>query len=125
MLRQDENGRYKFVARADDIINRGGTKVDPKSVEDVIAGHTSIERVAVVGAPHETLGQQIVACVVLKDGAEPITLSELRDFLGQKGLAKFQFPDRLEFFQGFPMTHSGKIKYRDLREKFRLEYEKK
>ncbi|MFC7395216.1 class I adenylate-forming enzyme family protein [Scopulibacillus cellulosilyticus] len=121
LLRQDENGRFSFIARADDVINRGGTKIDPKSVEDVIAGLDAVERVAVVGAPHETLGQQTVACIVLKEGAEQFSLPELRDFLGQHGLAKFQFPDRVEFLRELPMTHSGKIKNRDLRERFRLE----
>ncbi|WEG14859.1 class I adenylate-forming enzyme family protein [Pullulanibacillus sp. KACC 23026] len=121
LLRLDENGRFSFVARADDIINRGGTKVDPKSVEDVIAGHESVERVTVVGAPHETLGQQTIACIVLKEGAEEIPVAELRDYLGKNGLAKFQFPDQLRYFNELPMTHSGKIKNKVLREQFLLE----
>jgi acyl-CoA synthetase len=121
ILYQDENGRYKFIARADDIINRGGTKVNPKSVEDVIGGHTAVERVSVVGAPHETLGQQIVACIVLKEGCMPFSLPELRQFLDQCGLAKFQFPDRIEFMSELPTTHSGKVKNKDLRERFHLE----
>ncbi|MFB5189646.1 class I adenylate-forming enzyme family protein [Alicyclobacillus fastidiosus] len=125
VLRQDENGRYKFIARADDVINRGGTKIDPKSVEDVIAAHPSVENVAVVGAPDETLGQQSVACIVLHEGADRFSLPELRDFLGERGLAKFQFPDRVEFLPELPTTHSGKIKKKDLRERFRLEAEGK
>ena len=70
LLQQDENGRYVFISRADDIINRGGTKIDPKTLEEALACHPDIERVSVVGAPHETLGQQTVACIVLKDEAE-------------------------------------------------------
>ncbi|MFD1676710.1 class I adenylate-forming enzyme family protein [Alicyclobacillus fodiniaquatilis] len=123
VLRQDETGRYRFIARADDIINRGGTKVDPKAVEDVISAHEAVENVVVVGAPDETLGQRTVACVILHEGAEPFTLAALRDFLGERGLAKFEFPDRLEFMTEFPMTHSGKIKKKDLREHFRREAE--
>ncbi|WP_062305917.1 class I adenylate-forming enzyme family protein [Alicyclobacillus sendaiensis] len=123
ILRQDENGRYIFIARADDIINRGGTKIDPKTVEDAISKHEAVQNVAVVGAPDPTLGQQTVACVILKEGAKPFTLRELRDFLAEQGLAKFQFPDRLEFMTEFPQTHSGKIKKKDLRERFRLEAE--
>lgn len=79
----------------------------------------------VVGAPDETLGQQTVACVILREGLEPFSLPELRDFLGKQGLAKFQYPDRLEFMTEFPTTHSGKIKKKDLRERFRLEAEAK
>jgi acyl-CoA synthetase len=123
LLRQDDNGRYVFMGRADDIINRGGTKVDPKSVEDACAEHSAVENVAVVGAPDATLGQHTVACIVLKEGAAPFTLPELRDFLASKGLAKFQFPDRLEFLDALPTTHSGKIKKKDLRARFQLEAE--
>ncbi|WP_085524260.1 class I adenylate-forming enzyme family protein [Tuberibacillus sp. Marseille-P3662] len=116
LLREDENGRYSFVARADDIINRGGTKVDPKHVEDAIAEHDSVETIAVVGTPHETLGQQVVACVVLKEEAASFDLTELNDFLAESGLAKFQFPDDLKLMDALPTTHSGKIKKKDLRE---------
>lgn len=122
VLRQDENGRYKFIARADDIINRGGTKIDPKSVEDSIAAHKSVQNVAVVAAPDETLGQHSVACIVLHEGEDPFSLSSLRTFLGERGLAKFQYPDRVEFVEELPTTHSGKIKKRELRERFRVEH---
>lgn len=125
VLRQSEDGRYKFIARADDIINRGGTKIDPKSVEDVIAAHPAVENVVVVGAPDDTLGQQTVACLVLREGAARFGLPELRDFLGEKGLAKFQFPDRIEFMEEFPTTHSGKIKKKDIRERFEREANEK
>ncbi len=121
LLRQDENGRYVFMGRADDIINRGGTKVDPKAVEDACALHPAIENVAVVGAPSATLGQQTVACIVLKEGAQPFEVSELRDFLGEQGLAKFQFPDGLLFLDSLPLTHSGKIKKKELRERLKEE----
>lgn len=116
LLRKDASGRYSFIARADDVINRGGTKIDPKGVEDVIAGHPSVQMIAVVAAPHETLGQQIAACVVLKEEAAPFTLPELRDFLGERGLAKFQFPDQLHLLDELPMTNSGKIRKIALRE---------
>lgn len=116
LLRQDEDGRYHFVARADDIINRGGTKVDPKSVEDVLGGFPGVDAVNVVGAPHPTLGMQTVACIVLQQGQPKFGLSELRDYLGEHGLAKFQFPDRLEFFRELPQTESGKPKKKDLKE---------
>ncbi|MFT8317715.1 MAG: class I adenylate-forming enzyme family protein [Sporolactobacillus sp.] len=116
LLRQDEDGRYHFVARADEIINRGGTKVDPKSVEDVLGGFPGVEAVNVVGAPHPTLGTQTVACIVLQEGQSEFELAELRDYLGEHGLAKFQFPDRLEFFKDLPRTESGKPKKKDLKE---------
>ena len=121
LLRRNADGRYKFIARADDIINRGGTKVDPKSVEDVIAAYDAVETVAIVGAPHDTLGQQTVACIILREEAEAFELKDLRDFLAERGLAKFQLPDRMEILSELPMTPSGKIKKLELRERFLLE----
>ncbi|MFT8390177.1 MAG: class I adenylate-forming enzyme family protein [Sporolactobacillus sp.] len=108
LLYQDKDKRYHFVGRADDIINRGGTKIDPKSVEDVVSGFPNVESVNVVGVPHPKLGQQTVACLILKKGSEPFTLQSLRTYLGTHGLGKFQYPDRLEFFTNFPRTSSGK-----------------
>lgn len=114
-FRQDEDGRYIFMGRVDDIINRGGTKIDPKSVEDACSSHPAVGTVAVVGVPDKTLGQKTVACVVLKEGASEFTLQSLHQTLSEQGLAKFQWPDRLEFLAELPMTHSGKIKKRALR----------
>ncbi|GMA50789.1 cyclohexanecarboxylate-CoA ligase [Alicyclobacillus contaminans] len=121
LLRRDENGRYTFIARADDVINRGGTKIDPKRVEDVVAAYPGVSMVAVVGAPDPTLGQRSVACIVLQDGAEPFTLDQLREHLAAHGLAKFEFPDRLEFMAELPTTASGKIKKKALRDHFQRE----
>ncbi|MCL6637146.1 MAG: acyl--CoA ligase [Alicyclobacillus sp.] len=123
LLRQDEAGRFIFLGRVDDIINRGGTKIDPKSIEDAISAHPAVLNVAVVGAPDPTLGQQTVACIILREGHSPFSLAELRDFLGQRGLAKFQFPDRIEFMTELPTTHSGKIKKKELRERLLQEVE--
>jgi Acyl-CoA synthetases (AMP-forming)/AMP-acid ligases II len=116
LLYQDKEGRYHFVARADDIINRGGTKIDPKSVEDVLGGFPGVDAVNVVGAPHPTLGMQTVACIVLQQEKLRFGLSELRTYLGTHGLARFEFPDRLEFFDHLPLTESGKPKKAVLKE---------
>lgn len=123
LLKQDINGRYVFISRADDIINRGGTKIDPKTLEEVLASYPDVERVSVVGAPHETLGQQTVACIVLKENAHEFTISEIREFLDANGLAHFQYPDQLKFLGELPLTHSGKIKNKELRQWLQLEME--
>jgi non-ribosomal peptide synthetase component E (peptide arylation enzyme) len=77
-----------------------------------------VERIAVIGVPHETLGQQTIACIVLKEGKAALSLQELRDFLTERGLAKFQHPDQVEFLSELPATHSGKVKKKDLRAMF-------
>jgi acyl-CoA synthetase (AMP-forming)/AMP-acid ligase II len=115
VLTMDESLRYRFIGRADDIINRGGTKIDPKLVEDALAAHPAIATAAVIGVPNETLGQSTVACILLGDGQVPPDKEELRSFLSAEGLAKFQIPDRFEYLTVLPMTHSGKIMKRELR----------
>ncbi len=115
LLRRDEEGRFTFAGRRDDIINRGGTKIDPKEVEDALGSHPAIAQAVIVGVPDPTLGQRTVACVIPTEGARPFGLSELHSFLLDKGLARFQLPDRLEFMESFPTTHSGKTKRKDLR----------
>jgi len=114
LFRQDAAGRYVFMGRADDIINRGGTKIDPKTVEDACAAHPAIASVAVVAASDDTLGQRTVACVTLREGMT-LELELLREFLAQAGLAKFQMPDQLRVLAELPMTHSGKVKKNELR----------
>ncbi|MCF8566558.1 acyl--CoA ligase [Alicyclobacillus tolerans] len=118
-FRQDEAGRYIFMGRMDDIINRGGTKIDAKSVEDACAAYPGVENAAVIGIPDPTLGQRTLACIVLKEGTVPFELGELKDFLSANGLSKFQLPDRLVFLDALPATHSGKIRKKELRERFK------
>lgn len=115
LLRKDEEGRYTFMGRADDIINRGGTKIDPKQIEDACSEHEAIDQIVIVGAPDPTLGQRTVACVILTEGAKEFSLEELHRFLSERNFARFQLPDQLVFLEEFPTTHSGKTKRKDLR----------
>lgn len=82
----------------------------------MLGGFPGVDAVNVVGAPHPTLGMQTVACLVMQEGESRFGLSELRAYLGAHGLARFEFPDRLEFFDHLPLTESGKPKKTELKE---------
>src|SRR5205085_8984607 len=65
----DEDGYYFIVDRKKDLIIRGGYNVYPREVEEVLYGHPAVREAAVLGVPHESLGEEVGAAVVLKDGA--------------------------------------------------------
>lgn len=99
LLRQDADGRYAYKGRADNIINRGGTKIDPREVEAVMAKHPSVRFAALIAVPDDTLGHKTHAAIVVSESGSPFAMDELRTFLTQHGLAKYQFPDTLQFYE--------------------------
>jgi acyl-CoA synthetase (AMP-forming)/AMP-acid ligase II len=97
-----------IVGRKKEIIIRGGMNIAPREIEDVIAKLPGVEAVAVVGLPHERLGEIGCACVVLADGVTmdlPGLVAALREF----GLASYKLPERLEVLDALPRTASGKV----------------
>jgi cyclohexanecarboxylate-CoA ligase len=85
-------------------------------VEAILFGHPKVKEVAVVGYPDDRLGERACA-VVVADGAPP-TLAELTGFLGEAGMAKQFWPERLEIVDAMPKTPSGKVQKFHLREQF-------
>jgi len=114
------DGNYRYLARADDIINRGGEKIDPRQVEEVIGGHPRVQEVVVVGLPDPKLGERVCACVTPPDGddGDPLTLDELREHLRASGMARFMWPEKLVTLEELPTTYSGKVQRYVLRERF-------
>lgn len=114
MVRMDAEGHFHFVDRLKDIINRGGVKISSAAVEEVLYRHPAVQEAAVVAAPHDRLGEDVAACVVLHPGAavEPDTLETHCRAL----LADFQCPRRWLFLDALPKNPMGKILKRDLRE---------
>lgn len=108
----DEEGAVTLVARRKELIVRAGQSVTPREIEDVLRTHPGVEEACVVGAPHDVLGELIVACVVPIEGAV-VTGEELRRFC-QDTLAATKVPDVVRFFDGFPMTASGKVKRQEV-----------
>ena len=112
---EDEDGFYFIVDRTKDMIIRGGLNVYPREVEEVMIKHEAISLVAVIGIPHEQMGEEIKAFVVLNDGAE-LSESELIAFTKSK-LAAYKYPREIEFVDSLPMSATGKILKKELRKK--------
>ncbi|GGV72093.1 AMP-binding protein [Streptomyces thermoviolaceus] len=112
-----EDGYVEIVGRIKDMIIRGGENIYPREIEEYLYGHPKIRDVQVVGVPHDTWGEEVLACVVPQDPADPPTLEELRSFCEGR-LAHYKIPSRLEILDTFPMTVSGKVRKVELRERF-------
>ena len=80
MARMDENGYFKITGRIKDMIIRGGENIYPKEIEDFIYTHPKVSDVQVIGVPDKQYGEEIMACVILKEGVE-MTIEELRDYV--------------------------------------------
>jgi fatty-acyl-CoA synthase len=110
----DENGYFKITGRLKDMIIRGGENVYPREIEEFLYTHPAVRDVQVIGVPDKSYGEEVLACVVLKDGAT-VTEEELVQFV-KNGLSRHKAPRYVRFIDGFPMTASGKIQKYKLRE---------
>lgn len=112
----DENGRYWFHGRFDDIIKTGGFRVGPYEVENVLMEHPAVVECSVIGVPDALRGQAIKAVIVLGAGYAPSQELELeiKNFCNQK-LAEYKWIRLLEFVTEMPKTISGKIQKTVLR----------
>jgi long-chain acyl-CoA synthetase len=113
VARRDEDGYYFIIDRAKDMISRGGFKVYPREVEEVLMTHEAISLAAVVGVPHESHGEEVKAYVILKAG-----VTVLEDELvawSKEMMAAYKYPRIVEFRDSLPMTATGKILKRELR----------
>ncbi|WP_328677020.1 AMP-binding protein [Streptomyces sp. NBC_00343] len=113
MMRED--GYVEIVGRIKDMIIRGGENIYPREIEEFLYTHPKIADVQVVGVPDERYGEEVLACVIPRDPADPLTLEELRGFCEGR-LAPFKIPRLLQIMDAFPMTVSGKVRKIELRE---------
>lgn len=107
-------GNMAVQGRRKDVINRGGEKVVPAEVEDLLLMHPGLRDAAVVSMPDEILGEKVCAFVIPRE--QPLQLPAVRAFLREQGLADFKLPDRLENVDSFPRTNVGKVNKSRLRE---------
>ncbi|MFV2196812.1 non-ribosomal peptide synthetase [Nocardiopsis sp. LOL_012] len=103
----DGDGYLFIVGRTKEIINRGGSKVSPSEVDEVLSGHPDIASVAAYGVEHPTLGEDVAAAVVLRSGTSP-TETEIRAFAAER-LADYKVPNRVHFVNEVPKGPTGKI----------------
>jgi len=110
----DEKGYFKITGRLKDMIIRGGENIYPREIEEFMYTHSKIKDVQVIGVPDKRYGEEVLACVVLKEGEEA-TEEEMIDFV-KNGLSRFKAPRYVRFVDDFPMTASGKIQKYKMRE---------
>ncbi|ORM35321.1 AMP-binding protein [Williamsia sp. 1135] len=108
---EDERGYLTVVGRSKDQINRGGEKIAPEEVENLLLAFDAVHDVSVVGVPDEMLGERTKAFVVSRAGGDTslLTLGTIRKFLRDKRLAAYKLPDVVELVDEFERTAVGKV----------------
>ncbi|MFB4162406.1 class I adenylate-forming enzyme family protein [Alteribacillus sp. JSM 102045] len=104
----DDKGYLHFVGRTKDTINRGGLKFHTSEIEEVLHMHPKIQQAAVVSVPDPRLGERGCAYLTLRE-EKPFDLEEMKQYLLEKGFAKYKIPEYLEIRSSLPKTPSGKI----------------
>ena len=115
---KDADGFIWFKGRDDDVISSAGYRVGPGEIEDCIVKHPSVALAAVIGVADRTRGEVPKAFVVLKNGhaGAPELAAEIQAFVKTR-VAPYQYPREVEFIDALPLTASGKIVRRTLRER--------
>ena len=119
MGRRDTDGYFHYIGRSDDVITTAGYRVGPGEVEDCLLKHPAIAMAAVVGLPDALRTESITAFVVLKSSVTPDDhlAKNIQDFVKER-LAAHAYPRRVEFIENLPMTATGKIMRRELRDRY-------
>ena len=110
----DEQGYVRVVGRIKDMVIRGGENVYPREIEEFLYTHPHVADVQVVGVPDERYGEELMAWIVLRSGAE-CSEDEIREFCRGK-IAHFKIPRYVKFVDSFPMTITGKVQKFKMRE---------
>ncbi|MDE0039801.1 MAG: acyl--CoA ligase [Gammaproteobacteria bacterium] len=103
----DDDGYIRVTGRLKEIINRGGEKIAPLEVDEVLLAHEAVAQACTFALPHARLGEDVAAAIVLVDGAD-VTDRDLRNFVAER-LADFKTPRRIAFVDEIPKGPTGKI----------------
>jgi acyl-CoA synthetase (AMP-forming)/AMP-acid ligase II len=114
----DEQGYLRLTGRLKELINRGGEKISPIEVDTVLMDHPAVAQCVTFAMPHDKLGEDVAAAVVLREG-ETATDHELREFLSEH-LAPFKIPRKIIFLHEIPKGATGKLQRIGLAEKLGL-----
>lgn len=114
IARRTPDGNFKITGRINDMIIRGGENIYPKEIEDFIYTHEKVRDVQVIGVPDKQYGEQIMACVIPKEGTS-LTEEELKQYI-KANMAKHKVPKYIAFVDEFPMNAAGKILKYQMRE---------
>ena len=110
--RVDEDGYFYIVDRTKDMIIRGGYNVYPREIEEVLYEHPAVAEAAVIGIPHDSLGEEVGAAVALKKGAA-VTADELRDYVKAR-VAAYKYPRLVWLVDALPKGPTGKLLKREI-----------
>jgi acyl-CoA synthetase (AMP-forming)/AMP-acid ligase II len=114
----DEEGYLRLTGRLKEIINRGGEKISPREVDEILLDHPKVAQAVTFAIPHDKLGEEVGAALILKEGTQA-TESEIREF-ASKRLADFKVPRRVLFLQEIPKGPTGKLQRIGLAQKLGL-----
>ena len=103
----DEDGYVKITGRLKEIINRGGEKIAPLEVDDVLLDHPAVEQVCTFAIPHDKLGEEVGSIVVVREG-ESVAKDEVQRFVRER-LASFKVPSEIVFLPDIPKGPTGKV----------------
>lgn len=109
------DGYFNIVGRIKDMVIRGGENIYPREIEEFLYTHPDILDVAVIGVPDERYGEELMAWVKLRPGAEPLDAARLRAFCEGR-IAHHKIPRYVKVVDAFPMTVTGKIRKVEMRE---------
>lgn len=115
VARVDEQGNIFIVDRIKDMVLRNGYSVYPREIEDVLYTHEQVQSVAVLGVPDERVGEEVVAVVMPRPGADEGVLQAELNALARTHLAAYKYPRRYVMVESMPLGPTGKILKRDLR----------
>ncbi|WP_328707433.1 (2,3-dihydroxybenzoyl)adenylate synthase [Streptomyces sp. HF10] len=115
IVRRTASGHLMVEGRAKDQINRGGEKVAPEEIENIILAHPAVHDVSLVAVPDDYLGERTLAHVILRADAEPPTAAQIKAFVRARGVAAYKIPDLVRFVDAFPQTGVGKVSKKGLR----------
>ena len=111
----DEDGYLTITGRLKEIINRGGEKISPREVDDVLMDHAAVQQCVTFSMPHKSLGEEVAAAVVLRDGVDA-NEKDIRAFAGER-LAAFKVPRKIIILDEIPKGATGKLQRIGLAEK--------
>jgi acyl-CoA synthetase (AMP-forming)/AMP-acid ligase II len=114
----DADGYVSITGRLKEIINRGGEKVSPREVDEILMDHPAVAQVVCFGMPHPKLGEEVAAAVVLREG-QAASERELQDFVGKRA-ADFKVPKRILLLEEIPKGATGKLQRIGLAQKLGL-----
>ncbi len=113
MARVDEDGYFFIVDRKKEMIIRGGYNVYPREIEEVLYEHPAVSEAAVVGIPDDSLGEEVAAAIVLREGAEAAA-DDIRAFVKER-VAAYKYPRAIWFADELPKGPTGKILKREIK----------